>query len=446
MTPRPLTDLAVRLGAQIHAHEAQVTGFATDNREVRPGDLFLAICGSRVDGHSFAQDAMARGASACLVERPVDEPYLLVDDLVTSLARMAASFRDTFTGPVVGITGSVGKTTAKDLTAAALSPLGPVLKSEGNRNTEYTSPLVWAELEPEHRAVVMEMGMRGFGQIAHLASFSRPTIGTVTNVGFAHLELVGTREGIARAKAELVQSLPVNGVAVLWAGDDFLDFLRSETPARTATFGFEPDADCALLGYRAPDWHASYVEGRCHGERWCARLPSVGRHVALSAAAAVLAAAEAGVDPRKAAEALADARLAPMRMEVIEREGVRILLDTYNAGPPSMAGALETFSELPVSGRRLAVIGEMRELGEYTEEAHRRLGEVLAGHSLDAVVFFGAPTRWTLEAAIAAGMAEAQLVFAESIEEVRQFVVDARPGDAVLIKGSRSLELERAVL
>jgi UDP-N-acetylmuramoyl-tripeptide--D-alanyl-D-alanine ligase len=424
---------------------ARVTGFATDSREVRPGDLFLAIAGERSDGHDYVARALASGAVAAVVERPVVGSHVLVENLVTALANMATALRANFAGPVIGITGSAGKTTAKELTASALCPLGNVLKNEGNRNTEFTSPLVWAELDETHRAAVIEMGMRGFGQIEHLASFSRPTIGVVTNVGVAHVELVHSREGIARAKGELLNALPQDGVAVLWQGDDFLDLLRELAPGRTTTFGFEGGADCSIQSYRVVDWGESEVAGHCFGVGWRARLPAVGRHVAISASAAVLAAVVAGVPAADAGEALVGTRFAPMRMEVIDRAGVRILLDTYNASPPSMIAALETYADLPVAGRRLAILGEMRELGDYTQEAHRQLGRALVRHPLDHVMLFGKPMAWAAEEAIQAGMSENRLQFAQTMEELRALVADARPGDAVLIKGSRSLELERAL-
>ncbi|HEY0867714.1 MAG TPA: UDP-N-acetylmuramoyl-tripeptide--D-alanyl-D-alanine ligase, partial [Fimbriimonas sp.] len=239
MKPLTLADVAAYVDGTLHhaEPEAEVTGFATDSREVDPGDLFLAIRGANVDGHDFARKATNEGAVATLAERDVPGPHILVDDVVQALARLARHYRDSFLGPVVGITGSAGKTTTKEFAAAALSPLGPVLKSEGNRNTEFTSPLVWTELTPDHRAAVIEMGMRGFGQIAHLASFSQPTIGVITNIGYSHGEMVGGREGIAKAKGELLDALPKEGWAVLWQDDPFLESLAMKAP-RLRTFGF----------------------------------------------------------------------------------------------------------------------------------------------------------------------------------------------------------------
>jgi UDP-N-acetylmuramoyl-tripeptide--D-alanyl-D-alanine ligase len=447
MRARRLGEYAALLGGSLNGPAAAtVEGFATDSREAAPGILFLAIRGAHVDGHDFVPQALAAGAVAAVVERRVEGPHILVKDLVSALGRMAGRFRDEFTGPVVGITGSAGKTTTKELVAAALSPLGPVLKTRGNRNTEYTAPLLWAEAEPGHRAAVVEMAMRGFGQIAHLASFSRPTVGIVTNIGFSHLEQVGSRKGIAQAKAELLEALPEEGTAVLWHGDLFLDLLRSRSRARRIrTFGFCPSAECQIESYRALGWHTSEVVGTVDGDRWEVRLPFVGRHLALNAAAAVLVARELGVEPQRAADAMAGVELPPMRMEVRPLNGGTVLLDTYNASPPAMLGAIETLAEIPVDGRRLAVIGEMKELGEHGREAHRSVGAALHVHGIDRILFYGDAMADAWNEYVAAGGEPTRFSIAHSIDDVRRFLGEVEAGDAVLVKGSRALELERAL-
>ncbi len=443
-----MADLAVELGgcASGFTPGAVARGWTTDSNAVRPGELFLAIAGARVDGHRFVPEALAAGAVGAVVEHPVEGPHVLVPNLVAALARLAESRRRSFGGPVIGITGSAGKTTAKEFTAAALAPLGPVLKTEGNRNTEYTAPLLWAELRPEHRVAVVELAMRGFGQIAHLASFSRLTIGVVTNVGHAHLEAVGSREGIARAKGELLQALPPDGVAVVWQEDQYLEALRGQAgPVLVKTFGTSPQSDCRITRYQALDWDQCALEGTLDGVAWEARLPVVGRHIALSAAAALLAANAAGASIEEAASGLSRAQLPPLRMEIRRLNGATILLDTYNASPASMLAALETLSELPVAGRRLAVVGEMRELGEGSVEAHRAVGRALAAHELDGVLFVGTSTDAAKEEATALGLDATLLATAGSLAEVTAFLEGAREGDVVLVKGSRALELERAL-
>jgi UDP-N-acetylmuramoyl-tripeptide--D-alanyl-D-alanine ligase len=365
---------------------------------------------------------------------------------VQALGRMALHFRSQFDGPVIGVTGSAGKTTTKEFIAAALSPLGPVLKTEGNRNTEYTAPLLWAEMEPGTKAVVVEMSMRGFGQVAHLAEFSQPNIGVITNVGYAHIEMVGSREGIARAKGELLEALPSEGTAVLWSDDPFLGTLSDISPCPVKTFGFAPESDCRVTSYAATGWSSAIVGGVVDGMPWSAEMPAVGRHIAVNAAAAVLCAYLSGVSPIDAGRSLGAAQLPPMRMAVEKLNGATILLDTYNASPPSMVAAIETLAELPCAGRRLAVIGEMKELGDFTEEGHRMVGRALANYKMDAVVLLGEPTRFTAEAAIKAGLPDASVIKASCLEDVTEFLRNVEAEDTVLIKGSRALELEKALL
>lgn len=447
MKPASVAEFAVWAGGQAFgfAQDAAISSFALDSNAVHAGDLFLAFKGERVDGHDFAAQAVSAGAIGALVERPVDVPHILVPNVVDSLAQLAAHFRAKYEGPVIAITGSAGKTTTKEFVASALSPLGPILKTPGNRNSEYTVPLIWTEVTSEHRAVVVEMAMRGFNQIAHLASFSQPTVGLVTNIGFAHMEMVGSRHGIAVAKGELLEALPSYGTAVLWFEDEMLEWLRLWANCEVVTFGYEDGADCRITGYRATSWHSSVVQGTCNDQKWEANVPCAGRHIALNAAAAVLAAAVVGVDPQLAAEQVEKAVLPPMRMEVLERHGATVLLDNYNASPPSMIAAIETLAELPVKGRRLAVIGEMRELGEYTETAHRSVGVVLGEAGYDRVLFYGPSTIVTAEEAIRNGMSRTSISMASSIEDVEAFLDEMQPGDAVLVKGSRALELERAI-
>jgi UDP-N-acetylmuramoyl-tripeptide--D-alanyl-D-alanine ligase len=446
--PTPVEDLARLLGGQAvgFAPGATISGFATDNREVKPGDLFLAIKGSRVDGHDFVADAVRAGAAGSLVERPIEGPHILVPNLVDALARMAAHFRSGFPGPVVGVTGSAGKTTTKELIAAALSPLGSVLKTEGNRNTEFTAPLLWADLTPEHRAVVVEMSMRGFGQVAHLASFSKPTIGLITNIGYSHVELVGSREGVAKAKGELLEALPSNGVAILWKDDPFTETLRPMSPCPVRTYGFSDLADCRITHYTPLSWSACAVRGTLDGYVWEAEVPAVGRHIAVNAAGAILAASAAGVAPQEAASALATTVFPPMRMAVEKLNGATILLDTYNASPASMVAAIETLAELPCEGRRMAVIGEMKELGNFSDEGHRIVGRSLASNGIGPVLFYGDATEATSQEAVDAGMKAESISVARSLDDVTEFLRALQPGDVVLVKGSRALELEQALL
>ncbi|QYK53499.1 MAG: UDP-N-acetylmuramoyl-tripeptide--D-alanyl-D-alanine ligase [Fimbriimonadaceae bacterium] len=443
-----VAEFAERCGGVWNGSEdAEITGFATDSREVKPGFLFIAIKGDRVDGHDFVRDVMKVGAVGALVTRPITEPHVLVESIEDALAMFGRSVRAEFSGPVVGITGSNGKTTTKEFAAAALSPLGKVLKSEGNKNTQYTSPLSWFRLTDEHKSVIVEMGMRGLGQIAHLAEIAQPTIGVITVVGTAHIEKVGTREGILEAKTELFASLPHDGTAIIWREDDFYDELKQRAPCPTLSFGTSEDADCRVIGYRSLEWGKCTVRFAYKGEEAEVNLPTFGRHQALNAAAAVLVAVSAGVKFSEAVEALAEADLPAMRLEILDRGGVTVLMDTYNASPDSTVAALEALAQGPAQARRIAILGEMKELGNYTEAGHRAVGLALAAANIDLALLTGGPTRFIYDEARQAGMNEDRLVSVSdlSLSVVRAFLNGARSGDTVLIKGSRALGLEKAL-
>jgi UDP-N-acetylmuramoyl-tripeptide--D-alanyl-D-alanine ligase len=442
-----LSDLAVRFGGTLVGEDATVTGFATDNRHAKPGDIFVAIRGAQVDGHDFADSAFEHGAVATLAEKPVRGTYILVPNVVDALAKMARSFRLEFSHPVIGVTGSAGKTTTKEFTAAACRPLGNVLKTIGNRNSEFTGPLLWAEVEADHQVAITEMGMRGFGQIAHLASFNLPTIAVVTNIGYSHLELVGSREGIAKAKAEIIEALPADGTAVLFSEDEYLgNLIAAAGDRRIRTFGAGGNADCQVTGYEALDWNSARIEGILDGTKWQAVMPTVGRHLANNAAAAILCAVEVGVPLSEACEALSAAELPPMRMEIREWRGATLVMDNYNSNPTAVLGALQTLEEVPSQGRRIAVLGTMRELGEESQSAHESIGRRLSRSKIDLVIVYGAETEYIESEYIRRGGVQERFVRVSSLEEIRQVLEDCQTGDTILVKGSRALALENIFL
>jgi UDP-N-acetylmuramoyl-tripeptide--D-alanyl-D-alanine ligase len=443
-----LGEITRRSGGVLRASDPEtlVLGFATDHREILHGDLFLAVRGSRVDGHDFVDEALLRGAVGAMVERPMDGPVIHVDNLVGALAMFGASCRNEFSGPVVGITGSNGKTSAKEFTAAALLPLGNVVKNAGNRNTEYTSPLIWADVVTSTRAVVAEMAMRGAGQIAHLASFHRPSVAIVTMIGTAHIEMVGNnREGIAQAKTEIFRGLDDTGIAICWAEDDYYPYLYSQAPGEVFTFGFSPEADCRITGYRPLDWDRSEIRGELDGVVFSTEIRTVGKHQARNAAAALLAARACGVKVQDAAEAIRHAELPPMRMERRTIAGLEVILDNYNASPDSTSVALRTLVEVVGTRPWSAVLGEMKELGDFSELGHRLVGRAVAETSPDAIVAYGEATGWMVDEAIGLGYPGARITRASTLDDVAEWLARRPEGESVLIKGSRALELERAL-
>ena len=440
-----LADIARRCGGQFVGDDMTVTGFATDNREIKPRNLFIAIKGERVDGHDFVPSALAAGAVAVLCEKPIHGRYILVDNVVDALAKMARSFRDEFSGPVIGITGSAGKTTTKEFTASACASLGCVLKTLGNRNSEFTGPLLWPELTADTKAVVTEMGMRGFGQIAHLASFNKPTIAIVTNVGYSHVELVGSREGIAKAKAEVLEELPADGVAILYSEDEYLgNLIAVAGDRRIRTFGAGGNADCQVTGYEALNWTSAQIEGVLDGKRWSLTMPTVGRHIANNAAAALLAATEAGVSIEDACRGIETATLPPLRMEIRNYHGATLVMDNYNSNPPAVLAAIQALEEVPTTGKRVAVLGTMRELGEESEEGHRSIGRRLSKSKVDHVFVFGDETQFIEAEFLRRGGDSSRFERLSSLDELKSKLDWAGEGDTILVKGSRALEMEKA--
>ena len=413
------------------------TTFHTDSREVKQGGVFFALRGQEMDGTAFIGDAVARGAAAVIVERKTDIPSGIVEVVVPNtwdaLYALASHALRRVQPLVVGITGSNGKTSTKEMVAAILSRHFNVLATQGNLNTETGVPLTILSLEPHHSALVLEMGMQRPGDIGRLAALARPVIGIITNVGVVHIEFFNSQEELARAKGELVAALPPSGLAVLNADNEFQPLLAQLTVAHVTTFG-EHEGD-----YRVDDFVA-LPDG---GSRFTLRGVEVqlaldGRHQALNAAAAIAAGDFAGVPVEIGATALGDVRVEHRLEEIAAPAGYTLVDDAYNASPESMFAAFQVMADKPRNGRLLAVIGEMRELGSLAEDAHRRVGE-RAREVFDAVcVVDGA------HAKVLAESAGAEIVpdRAAAADWVRR---NATEGDRVLIKASHGVRLDELV-
>ena len=288
------------------------------------------------------------------------------------------------------------------------------------------------------------MGMRGFGQIAHLATFNKPTIGVVTNIGYSHVELVENREGIAKAKGEMLVALPVDGVAVLFSEDEYLgNLIAIAGDRKIRTFGSGGNADCQITGYDPLNWTSAQVEGVLDGKKWSLTMPTVGRHIANNVAAAILAATEAGVPLEDAAKGIESAKLPPMRMEIKEFQGATLVMDNYNSNPPAVLAAIQTLEEVPCDGQRIVVLGTMRELGNEREEGHRAVGRRLSRSKIDRIFVFGDETQYIeQEFAKRGDMSKFERI--DSLDALKAKLSFAKVGDTILVKGSRSLEMERA--
>lgn len=420
-----------------------VTAVVTDSREAVPGCVFVARRGETADGADHAPAAVRAGAEVVVAERPLDVPTLVVGDADAALAAIATLVRARASATVIAITGSVGKTTTKDLTAAAVGASRRVVAATGSYNNEVGVPLTVCRLDEDTEVLVTELGARGGGQIARLAAWLRPDVAVVSRVAGVHLELFGTVDEVARAKSELVAALGPTGTAVLNADDPRVAAMATLADGRVLTVSAEGDTAADLwardvrLDERA---RASFVAVTPWGDLDVS-LPITGAHHVGNALLALAAAVVAGADPHAAAAALRHAQVSTGRARVVELDAVTVVDDSYNANPTSTVAALRSLGDMAVAGRRLGVLGVMAEIGADHEAEHRRVGGE-AALVLDALVVVGDAAAGIAEGARAAGLAEVELV---ADAHAALAALDPRPGDAVLVKASRVAGLEGVV-
>ena len=427
--------------------DRSINGVVVDSRDVTPGCLFVAIPGERVDGHDFAADVLANGATAILASREVPGPAVLVDDTVAALGRLAGAYRESLSDlRVLALTGSSGKTTTKDLLAAVLSTAGSTVAPKGSYNSEVGMPLTILTCDAGTRFLILEMGMRGFGHIDYLCQIGRPDIAGLINVGSAHLGMVGSREGIAQAKGEILDRLTPDGAAVLHADNPLVMAQAPRSAAPVWTFGESSEADVRITEVHIDTDARASFELLHAGQQAHVDLQIAGEHQTANAAAAATMALAAGLPLAQIASALSSAEVSSRwRMEVHHRsDGVTIINDAYNANPESMRAALKALVAMGEGRRTWAVLGAMGELGEDSREEHDALGRMVVRLDVSKLLAVGEDTRalylgaslegsWGDEAAWVAGVDEA----------VTRLRDELRPGDVVLIKASRSVGLER---
>ena len=427
-----------------------VTRVCTDSRQLQPGDLFIALKGEAFDGHRFVAAAAQAGAAAAMVETAftgeVPPGFGLIHlmrgaDPLAGLQALAAHYRASLPLRVIGLTGSSGKTSTKDFLAAVFASRFRVLKTQGNFNNHIGVPLTLLEASAEDEIGIVEMGMNHPGEIPPLAAMAQAESAVITNIGTAHIEFLGSREGIAQEKGHLAETLPTNGYLILKADDDFSPAIAARSRAHAVTAGI----GCGDFSAEVLETGVNGSRFRVHGKADSAEvtLPVPGLHMIENALLALAAGACYGISLEEGARGLAASRLTHGRLEQKRLGGIDFLDDTYNANPDSMRAALRTLATLPVSGRRIAVLGRMGELGSQSESGHRAVGAEAAASKVDLLLAVGAEEAGFLaQAAQAAGLANvrhlpdpaaAAAVLAETV----------RPGDLVLVKGSRSARMER---
>ena len=423
------------------------TGVTTDSRKITEGLLFVALKGENFNGEDFAQDAINKGAAAVLVSKSaknIDGVMIIVDDTLTAYQQIARNWRERFNIPVVAITGSNGKTTTKDLTAAVLSSLGKVCKTTANFNNEIGVPMTLLELNDSHAAAVVEIGMRGLHQIENLAQYVKPTIAIVTNVNETHIELLGSIENIARAKGELVQAIKAGGTVILNADNPYtLNMKKIAAPnVRIFTYGLENAADLTAENIFVNGSMTNFVL-KYGGESYDFEIPVIGRHNVSNALAAIAAGLSVGLTIDEIKRGISTLTTTKMRFEVIRRDGLTIVNDAYNASPASMRAAIQTVAEV-YNARKIAVLGDMLELGDISKKVHREIGAELVANNFDTLITYGELGKFIADGAKDAGLknifvTDTHEAAAKKIREV------VRQGDVILFKASHGMHLEKVI-
>ena len=444
-------DLVRLTGGRLLARsDRRIRGAAVDSRLVRPGELFVALPGEHVDGHGFVSDAIIRGAAAVIVTRPMPDPTALGDvtvvrvaDPLAALGALAAGWRRRFTPFVVGVTGSIAKTSTKEAIAAVLASRFTILRSEGNQNNEVGLPLTVLRMRSDHEAAVLEMGMYVRGEIAELARIAQPRVGVVTAVQPVHLERIGSLKAIESAKGELLEALPPEGTAVLNADDVIVRRMGSRSVARSVTYGFTDDADVGAEVVASAGLEGMRFTLRAEGLRRPLAIPTLGRLSVHNALAAAAVGRVAGLSFDEIEAGLAVGWSAPHRVEIVRLGAITVIDDTYNASPRSVVAALDLMAGLP--GRRGAVLGEMLELGDASAAGHRLVGEAVA-RTVEWLVVVGRGAAGIAESAIAMGMDRTRVVQVPDSETAFDALGPRlRDGDVLLVKASRGIGLDRLV-
>jgi len=430
------------------APEEVAQGYSIDSRTVGPGQLFFAVKGERLDGHDFVVSALERGAVAAVVRKdqlgryPRQMRLLAVEDTLVALQTLAMAVRKLWGKPLIAVTGSMGKTTTKEAVAHVLGTQFRVLKSEGNFNNHFGLPLMLLKLQPEYDVAVIEMGMSHAGEIGALAKIAQPEIGVVTNVAPVHLEFFDSLAGIARAKYELIESLPAGGTAVLNTDDEYVSQFGRDFKGKVVMYGTRTTADVRAEHVRSRGAEGSEFDVVIGGVRERARLPLVGEHNILNALAAVAVGVERGLKPSEAVGALAGLAPADKRGEVLRLGNITVINDCYNCNPKALNAMVDTLAGMAAQ-RRIAVVGAMLELGPTGEELHRQAGRHIAEKKIDVLLGVRGPAQAMVEAARQAGM---RAEFVPTPEEASEWLArEARDGDVILMKASRGVKLEKAL-
>lgn len=426
-------------------------GVSIDSRTVESGQLFFAIIGEKLDGHRFVQEALKSGCAGAVISQPLDveletgQFLIQVANTTQAMQQLAHYYRKQFDHlKVVGITGSAGKTTTKDMIAAVLAEKYNLLKTEGNLNNYYGLPLTLFQLKPEHQVLVVEMGMSNLKEIELLAKLAEPSVGVVTNVGHSHMEFLKTLDNVAKAKQELIENLVGERLAVLNT-EDFRVRQMSILSDQVLFYGKDTEADYRILELKETDLTGTELLLKAENQELLFKIPLPGEHNVYNALAAIAVGRAWGVSFDAIQQGLLKFRPSKMRMDILKlKQGLTILNDAYNANPNSMKASLQVLAQQ--SGRKIAVLGDMLELGEYAEDAHREIGQYAYQSGIDVILVKGDYAPQVLEGAIFAGATEEKVfAFGNNQELTERLIQLIQPNDTILIKGSRGMKMEEVL-
>lgn len=422
----------------------------TDSRLLEKGSIFFAIRGERNDGHDYIKNAFEKGAAAVVSEIPCPVPdgcsVIVVDDTVKALGTLAKKHMETFDIPVVGITGSVGKTTTKEMVAQILSTQYNVHKTMGNYNNHIGLPLSVLELSRENTAAVFEMGMSGLGEIEYLTKIIAPNIGIITNIGISHIEKLGTRQNILRAKLEITKGMKKDGKLILNSDDELLSGLDGLLPIPLIFYGINETSMLNAFNIVSLGEAGVRFTVNIRNEDVEIILPAPGIHNVSNALAAIACGVELNISNENIKKGLALYSQEKMRLNIIEYGGIKVINDSYNSAPASALASLSVLQEVAGNRRSIAVLGDMLELGEYSSEAHRQVGGAVASKHTDHLVAVGEHARDYVHGALEAGMSEENIRYFTNQDEVISYLKNyLQPNDVVLFKGSRGMNLDKII-
>jgi UDP-N-acetylmuramoyl-tripeptide--D-alanyl-D-alanine ligase len=445
---KPLAWVAARLGLTaetgVRGGNAQVTGWSVDSRTLRPGDLYFALRGPNHDGHAYTSEVLKKGAVGAVVDTDIadgaTQPILKTSNSLAALQTLASAARKEWGGDVIGVTGSAGKTTTKDVIAELLSEAFTTAKTEGNLNNHVGLPLSLLRIDDQARVAVLEMGMNHAAEIRALAEIARPNVGVVTNVGWAHMESFDSIDGIASAKRELIEELPLNGTAVLNADDPRVAAFADVHKGPVVTYGESAQSTIRAEEVKFTQDGLTFRVGTTRFES-----PLTGRHSMSNLLAGVAVAGVYGIGPDRLVSRVRNIQPGKMRGERFQHQGILVFNDCYNSNPDAVRAMLAVLRDTPAR-RRIAVLGEMLELGRWAEPLHRDVGNYAAECGIDVLVGLRGAACYMLDAAKRSGLrADAAFFFDDPIPAGQLVASLAQPGDAVLFKGSRGVHVERAL-